>query len=663
MLVLPVLIHLFDLRPLRRVYFSHLSMLREVIDVVDRRVRRKLRRRVVLMLRLLALASLVVAFAQPYLLPPAGIVRAERVFLYLDNSYSMMRAAAVDMSALDMAVHAAEQVVRSYERDTEYFLLTNDPSPLRAYTAEELLAQLSRLRYTVRRRSVSALVRRLDPLLRTDPSMDLYWISDFQTHLFDEGFVLRDTLHRWYILPVAVGEVNNLFIDTAYSQSPVWVRDVPNRFCVRVVNKSNSSCDPCTLRFLAEGTQQALQTAQIEKDASKVICFDYTPRAERTTTASVEVDDPWVTFDNTFYISIVMAPPVDILEIADHEGTNYIEQVYANKDRFNYQRYSSAELPYDTLYTQDLVIVHAQQRLSAALREALQMTLRAGASVVIIPSEEMDPSSYAGLLPGFARVPEEEVPWQSLAAPDYRLPFYGRVFSEAKAQVSMPSARALYRWSPRDRQSILHFLGGDAFLSYSSAQGHCYLMAAPLDEAYTDIMQHPIFVPILYKIATQAQRHSERLYYTPTDTELRVPAQFTVSDDPVFSLRSEENQRYFCTARPRNHEYLLLINHQAYAPGFYAVEQDTTLLMHVAFNLSPEESDMNFMNQDALNKYFSKVQQLQFVEETLLQGGDTLASGFYAPRVLWGYFLLATLFFLFLEMAFLRYFWRNGSNN
>nr|MBP8879196.1 BatA domain-containing protein [Flavobacteriales bacterium] len=88
-LAIPVLIHLFQLRRFKRIDFPNVRFLAEISQ--QTRARKKVQHWLVLLARLLALACLVFAFAQPYLPSTNGAVQAGQraVSLFLDDSFSM----------------------------------------------------------------------------------------------------------------------------------------------------------------------------------------------------------------------------------------------------------------------------------------------------------------------------------------------------------------------------------------------------------------------------------------------------------------------------------------------------------------------------------------------------------------------------------------------
>ena len=85
----PIAIHFFNFRRTKRVYFTNVAFLKAVETQTSSF--RKIKHWLILAARVLAVACLVLAFAQPFLpgKNKLGISRQGVTSLYLDNSYSM----------------------------------------------------------------------------------------------------------------------------------------------------------------------------------------------------------------------------------------------------------------------------------------------------------------------------------------------------------------------------------------------------------------------------------------------------------------------------------------------------------------------------------------------------------------------------------------------
>lgn len=124
-LAIPVIIHLFHFRRFKKVYFTNVRFLKEVKEETSARSR--LRNLLVLLMRLLAVAFLVFAFAQPFLPQEDAEVQQgnKAVSLFIDNSFSM-QALSQDVPLVEKAKQRAREVVKAYAPTDEFQILTND---------------------------------------------------------------------------------------------------------------------------------------------------------------------------------------------------------------------------------------------------------------------------------------------------------------------------------------------------------------------------------------------------------------------------------------------------------------------------------------------------------------------------------------------------------
>ena len=89
---IPIVVHLFNFRRYRKVYFSNVERLKDLMT--EQRRRDTVRQWLVLAMRVLAIVFLVLAFAQPVIQSSNDALRtgSTAVSLYVDNSFSMENA-------------------------------------------------------------------------------------------------------------------------------------------------------------------------------------------------------------------------------------------------------------------------------------------------------------------------------------------------------------------------------------------------------------------------------------------------------------------------------------------------------------------------------------------------------------------------------------------
>src|SRR5690554_2868225 len=86
LLLIPILIHLFQLRRFQKIDFTNVAFLRKVTS--QTRKSSEIKKWLTLLTRLLAMACLILAFAQPFFTSKTAIEKNLETVLYIDNSFS-----------------------------------------------------------------------------------------------------------------------------------------------------------------------------------------------------------------------------------------------------------------------------------------------------------------------------------------------------------------------------------------------------------------------------------------------------------------------------------------------------------------------------------------------------------------------------------------------
>ena len=90
LIIIPILIHLFNFRRYKKIYFSNVSFLKSVKE--QTKFASRLKHLLVLLSRILMIAFLVLAFSQPYIShKQQTATKKKSVSIYIDNSFSIDR--------------------------------------------------------------------------------------------------------------------------------------------------------------------------------------------------------------------------------------------------------------------------------------------------------------------------------------------------------------------------------------------------------------------------------------------------------------------------------------------------------------------------------------------------------------------------------------------
>ena len=125
LLAIPLIIHLFNFRRYKKVVFSNVSMLKE-IETQSRKTK-QLKKWLILFSRLIALSSLILAFALPYFPSQSSVFSRKLVSIYIDNSQSML-AEGENGQLFENAKNKARQIIKNLPENAEIQIIDNSLS-------------------------------------------------------------------------------------------------------------------------------------------------------------------------------------------------------------------------------------------------------------------------------------------------------------------------------------------------------------------------------------------------------------------------------------------------------------------------------------------------------------------------------------------------------
>ena len=119
LLLIPILVHLFQLQKFKKVAFTNVAFLKKISQ--ETRKSSKLKRWLILCSRLLGLLALLFVFSQPYFSDKKSNEQNHN-FIYLDNSLSLN----TNGNKGNELKIAAQELIKSTSEFDKYTLLTND---------------------------------------------------------------------------------------------------------------------------------------------------------------------------------------------------------------------------------------------------------------------------------------------------------------------------------------------------------------------------------------------------------------------------------------------------------------------------------------------------------------------------------------------------------
>ncbi len=640
-LAIPIIIHLFNFRKTTRIFFSNTRLLSQIRQETTQK--RKLKQYLVLASRLLFLFFLVIAFAQQFLAATEQITPGREVTLYVDNSYSMTSAVGEQTRALDAGLNFAREVASLFPADTRYKLVTNDFAPFS--NSHKAKAELLDLLTQVRLSPVSRTFREVRDRAASGTN-ELFWISDFQKSTLDLGSVRTDSVQSLHLVSIPLNQASNVLIDSVFLEDPFVVGGQRNILNVRVRNTGIKAREGMVIKLTINEIQSGAASVDLEPNATAAVKFDLAQGLRGLNRLVLSFTDFPVSFDNVFYLTLNFSERIRVAEIRN--SPSFVEKVFGNTALFAYRAFAPGNVDLGIVSQSDLVILNGIDNVDAGLASALREYQRGPGTVLIIPSSKSDGvglRSIAGNLPLRAAGSTE---MQELDKPDFQNPFFENVFEERSAILAMPRAKPVLAWG-EDRSALLSFKDGTPFLSRS---GNTFVLAAPLENQFSDFQSHAIFVPVMYRMAASGHRISQKPYYLLSESIATLQMDSLAGEAPVTLSGKQE----IVPAQRRSGDRVVLeIPRFSIDPGFYVARIQADTLGMIAFDMDKRESLLDQWTGEEV--------------KTMLGGGDNVsifrpaAEGSFSNEIkerylglqLWKYALVAALLFLLAEVLLIRF--------
>lgn len=640
-LAIPVIIHIFNLRKAKKVYFTKTSLLQEIKSSSKSKI--LLKHYLILLARLLFILFLVLAFAQPVTRKyENSLASADKVSIYLDNSYSMSRRTTSGNAAIEDALLAAEILIKKYPLETSFQLITNNfhPSSNFFFSRDELLDQLTELEYSSESRSLPDVINRI----KRSEGEDIYLISDFQNNIL-RGNSGVDSADTYNLIPLEYSEQGNLYIDTAYLKNPFLMKGETNELEVKIRNDGKESINGLVVNFQVDSVNVGTVNTDVPGKGSSTVQFALNS-SENAQQGMIEFQDFPVTFDNTFYLNLAARKEVDVAILSDSSQNPPIASIFKNESLFNISVYTAGEIDYTALTQYNLIIINELQVINDITRNALAEVCENGGSVVFIPSNSNE--SLMGLS---LKIRSGQFIQSDLAVLDYDDPFYSNIFTEKDQRINMPSATPLFSLSGLTNQ-LLSFKDGNTFLGYQQiGNGRLYAFSGSIFQPFSNFLSHALCIPIFYKIAINSLGSSSDLYIRENQSALTIKKSESLEKDRVAHIVNGidiiPEQRWV------GNELKMRFQQPLHA-GYFKVIFDDKDIGSFAVNISRSESMRNELNTDELIQYLAPamVKTINYKDADTFQYSIQKNS---SSGSLWKIMLLLSIFALIAEIAVIRW--------
>ena len=560
------------------------------------------------------------------------------------------------MTSLHLGMDYVSKILDLYPANTSYKLLTNEFAPFSntLKSKDEIEELLTELRLSNISRTLPEAYTRLKShtLRQTEKSKDVFIISDFQKSTIGNIEQLKmDSIDQVFVSPIFFDATKNIFIDSMYLSNPFLIANEKNQLNVVLKNTGFEDASELQVKLFINEIQSASSIVNIPAGGSEELTFEISYNLEKVNRCRLNFEDYPVTFDNDFYFVLKLENKIDILEIKSEESISPIEQVYGNRSLFNYSFQIASNTDYSLIRQFDLVIVNGLTSIDNSLSLELNNYIAQGGSLFIIPGEKPDMNSYRNLLASINPV-VNDTSRVEISMPDLSDPFYENIFESANERIDMPNALPILNWQGQ-QMDLLKLKNNLNFLSGFRKQGTIFILAAPLEDQFTNFHRHALYVPVMYRIAAISKRSFEKLYYNINEPTINLRLD-SLNKQDIFKLTDLEIE-LIPNQRISANELVLEMPKNTLNPGFYELKLEEKTKDVLAFNLDRAESYLAQMTFDEIKTNFANYNNVKIFDANDADNfsKEVKKNKFGVP--LWKYAIILSLLFLLAEVLLIRF--------
>lgn len=660
-IAIPIAIHFFNLRRYKKVYFSDISKLEELAEETRRQSR--LKHLLILAARILAIAFLAIAFAQPVIPPKENALQSgsAAVGVYIDNSFSMEDGTEAG-TLLDEAKRKAREIVAGHIPSDRFMLITNDMngSQFRLLSPDEFSAAVEEVEVSPVSPSLSTVAKRLFAALGSDNSSNnrsAYLITDFQSSAADIEALPSDTSTLCYLVPLHGSAQNNLFIDSLSFDAPAYIQGNVVSVTAHIRNSGNEAVENLQVKLKVNEKERAVASTDIAANTESAVKLQFTIDDNAILHGSVSIADYPITFDDEMFFCINPTSKIAILSINERADNQYIRRLFGNDSLIAYHSCTANAAGYEDFSQYDLIVVNEVVTLQSGLAENLRTFAENGGTVLLLPNKEMDLAAYNRFakqmrLPELKEFVGGEV---KVSHTNTSHPLYRNVFERHDNNFEQPTAFGYFRATASGttvKESLLSFANGDDLLSFTKCgNGGIYLLSAPLDAQHTNFGSMALFVPTMYNIALHSGKVSDFYHFIGND--IPISTKF-IGNGNVLKIHSLDGSSEMIPEMTGSADNRILRTHgNLQTAGNYLVTTDNKVVEGIAFNYDRRESEMSFLSENEIANIVKTNSSLSLIKSTD-KPLDQLIRSQREGKPLWHIFLVLSLLMIAAEICIIK---------
>ena len=627
LLIVPILVHLFQLRRFKKEYFTNVRFLK-VLSIQTRKSS-KIKKWLLLSTRLFLLSCIIVAFAQPTFKAIEKENSTNEIYIVLDNSYSMEAKGKKG----ELLKRAVQELLEETPENLHFSLLTNSENYWNT-DIKSIRNSLQKLKYSAVPFQFDKIMAQLKARKSTFKK-DVVIITD-AVGLNPKQLKGNDAVNSLkFIIPKAE-QKNNVSIDS------VFIKGASDDFYEISITLKAYGEDFNAIPIALYNQNKLIAKTTVNFETKKKNIFFTIPK--QTFHGYVSIVDNGLPYDNTYYFSISKTKKINVISIGEAEKSNFLSRIYTN-DEFACNNFAIGSLDYNRLQDQDAIVLNELDEIPQALQTTLKSFVEKGGNLIVIPSAASTSVNMNAFLINFGNVKFNSLENKEklITKINFSHPLFNSVFENKVNNFQYPKTKNSFILSSLS-PAVLSYEDQSIFLTaIQNPISAVYVFSAPINTTNSNFQQSPLIVPIFYKMAVNNQNSNINALIIGNSNPHLTTA--SLSKDDILTVKGA-NEQFIPVQQILNNKIKMNFNDYPEQAGNFEIYNNKEWLENISFNYNRTESNLAQANENLLSDY-------KIIDSTATFF-DTLQTN-KTDNQIWKWFVIFALLFLLTEMAIIRF--------
>lgn len=627
LLVIPILVHLFQLRRFKKEYFTNVRFLKELS--IQTRKSSKIKKWLLLATRLLLLTFIIIAFAQPFFKAIDNKNSSNEMYIVLDNSFSMQAKGQKG----ELLKRAVQELLENTPENQTFSLITNSETFWNT-DIKSIRTSLQNLKYSALPFQLESAMAKIKSRKSTFNN-DIIVITDAVGLEPKQLKSINKSFNTYFIIPKTEHK-NNVSLDS------VFIHQTMDDFYEIGLKLSAYGDDKKEIPVALYNQNKLIAKTLTKLETKEKTLYFNIPKKDFHGYFSIL--DNSLEYDNTLFFSISKPEKINVISIGTPEKSEFLGRIYTN-DEFNYSNFTIRTLDYNSLEKQDAIVLNELDEIPQALQTTLKSFSVKGGSLIVIPSAKNTIPNLNQFLSNFGSIQFKtlENKEKLVTKINFNHPLFGGVFESKIDNFQYPKTKNSFEISSSN-PAALYYADQTSFLtSINKPISSIYVFAAPINLENSNFQQSPLIVPTFYKMAINNQNKGIKALTIGNNNPYLIDV--NLSKDEILNVKNEK-ETFIPVQQILNSKVQLTFNNYPEQAGNFGIYKQKEWLQNISFNYNRTESNLAQANENILSDYKTN--------DSINTIFDTLQTNRIDNQI-WKWFVIFALLFLVTEMAIIRF--------